>query len=134
MSSRLRRIVRKVNNNELQKRRAALPPVRQLLREAKILRERFPHGRKVIAVCDAFEETTAEMIADGYVLRSGGGEATKPRPMPPEWKDSPEDTATKWMAAAGPPIDRTDGGCARSHRGVPAHGLRRGSQVRVLRG
>jgi hypothetical protein len=84
MSQRLKRIRKRVNNNELQKRRAALPPVRELLREAQILRETFPDDPKVIAICNAFEQTTAEKIADGYVLREGGGAATKPVPLPKE--------------------------------------------------
>jgi hypothetical protein len=61
-----------------------LPPVRELLREARILRERFPHDRKVTAICDAFEETTKEMLDAGYTLRSGGGEKIRPMELPPE--------------------------------------------------
>ena len=91
MRQRLSRIVRKVNNNRLQKQRAALPPVRELLREAQILRETFPDDPDVTAICNAFEQTTAEMIADGYTLREGGPEP-KRAPLLPEWrgKEPPE--------------------------------------------
>jgi hypothetical protein len=74
----------------------ALPPVSTLLRQAKVLRERFPDDRKVTAICDAFETVTKEMLDAGYVLRSGGGEATKPvplhetmRPYAAQWEKPP---------------------------------------------
>jgi hypothetical protein len=47
-----------------------------------------PDDPKVTAICDAVEE----MIADGYTVREGGGEAIKQRPLLPEWrgKEPPE--------------------------------------------
>jgi hypothetical protein len=55
---------------------------------AKLL-EVVGNDPQVVAVVDAFLAVD-EMIARGYILREGGGAATKPRPMPPEWKDSGE--------------------------------------------
>jgi hypothetical protein len=84
MSQRLKRIVRKVNNNQLQKQREALPPRQQLIKEAHILREAFPHDRKVQAITDAFLSVDEVLFGDGCTVRHGGGEKTKPVPLPKE--------------------------------------------------
>ena len=80
MSSRLKRIVRKVNNNK-----RGLPPITEIRRQARVLRQRFPNDHDVIATVNAFEavdKMVEEMIADGHTVREGGGAATKPMPPP----------------------------------------------------
>jgi hypothetical protein len=92
MRRRLSRIVRKVDNNRLQKQRSALPPRDQLRAEAKILRE--SGDPKAVAVANAFLAVDEMLAADyaDHTVRSGGGEATESLrwPLLPEWKDSPE--------------------------------------------
>jgi hypothetical protein len=67
-----------------------VPPVSKLRREIAILREIGPDDPKVTALTDAVEE----MLAAGYYVRHGGGEATESRrwPLLPEWggKEPPE--------------------------------------------
>jgi len=90
---RLSRIVRKVDNNRLQKRRAALP-LEQWRRQAnKILRE--SDDPKAVAAASAFLAVD-EILAGDYTVREGGGAATKPMPLPKElqpyaaqWKRPP---------------------------------------------
>ena len=79
MSRLCRRLARK------RTRRVAVPPISELRREAKLLREAAPDNPRVRKLCDAFEEVAN---ADGYT-RVGGGEATKPRPLHPLWKREP---------------------------------------------
>jgi hypothetical protein len=99
MSQRLKRIRRRVNNNELQKRRSALPPRDQLRAEAKILRE--SGDPKAVAVANAFLAVD-EIIPDGWIVREGGGAATKPVPLPKElrpyaaqWEKTPPEWGEK---------------------------------------
>jgi hypothetical protein len=84
--SRLKRIVRKVDGNRLQKRRTtALPPPERLRAEAKILRE--TGDPKAVVVANAFLAVD-QMLADGWIERRGGGEATESRhwPLHEAWK------------------------------------------------
>jgi hypothetical protein len=67
------------------KRRTALPPREQLRAEAKILLEIAPDDPKTVHLANAFLAVD-EMIAGGYTVREGGGEATKQRPLLPEWR------------------------------------------------
>jgi hypothetical protein len=94
--SRLKRIRKRVDNNRLQKRRVALPPREQLIKEAHILKQAFPHDAKVRAITDAFLSVDDMLFGDGQTARHGGGEKTKPVPPhetmrglwkkpPPEW-------------------------------------------------
>jgi hypothetical protein len=50
------------------------------LEQARASREASPDDTKVAASCDA----AAELIADGWIERRGGGERTKPVPLPEE--------------------------------------------------
>jgi hypothetical protein len=94
MSQRLKRIRKRVNNNELQKQRAALPPLSEVRRQARILRETFPDDPHVQHLVKCFEETDKLIFSDGCTVRKGGGEATESRrwPLLPEWggKEPPE--------------------------------------------
>ena len=92
MSQRLKRIRRRINNKELQKRRSALPPRDQLRAEAKILRE--SGDPKAVGVANAFLAVDDMIFADGYTVREGGGAATESRrwPLHEAWggKEPPE--------------------------------------------
>jgi hypothetical protein len=63
-------------------KRTVLPPRQQLRAEAEIIRENS--NPKAVAVANAYLALDAEMLTAGYVLREGGGEATKPLPLPKE--------------------------------------------------
>jgi hypothetical protein len=64
-----------------------LPPPDQLQAKAAQLRQAVPDDPKIIALCDAIEE----MVAHGWIVRHGGGEATESRrwPMHELWKKPP---------------------------------------------
>jgi hypothetical protein len=94
MSQRLKRIVRKVDGKPLQKRRDVLPPRQQLIKEAHILRK--SGNPKALALANAFLSVDEMIFGGSGTVRTGGGAATKPIPLPKElepyreqWKRPP---------------------------------------------
>jgi hypothetical protein len=71
-------------------RRIPIPPVNELRREARILREIAADDPRAVALADAVET----IIDAGGFVRHGGGERTKPRVTPAQalWKKPPPDT------------------------------------------
>jgi hypothetical protein len=65
-----------------------VPPINQLRREAKILRQLAPDDPRVVRFCNAVDET----IADGYTVRRGGPDEPKRAKPLPEWKKPPPET------------------------------------------